>query len=119
MVFTFPLELLMKIPILFLVITFAHAMVAMQDKPQSTNHNTNYISTLRGTIAQNAQGGRLECSVTHDSAANTYSGTEYNHGYSPAEWFSSKLSPATARRYYQQLLPITAVAASNKRCVAS
>lgn len=96
----------MKIPVMLFIASFAHAIVAMDDASKTTNLNQGAQSsrrTLKGIVAR-SETGSLECTVTHDSVANTYSGTVYNRRYSASEWESSELDREEAQKYYQQLL---------------
>lgn len=90
---------------LFLALVFVCPLTAMDNQPV----------TLRGVIARNPDGGYLECTVTYDKETGTYSGREYNRGYSKLEWVFQPLKPFDAKQHYRRLLAAQTAAAHEQK----
>lgn len=102
----------MKLPALLFAVAFAHTMVAMDEKPAASQPKQSELATttLRGVVKRNREsGGTIEAVVTYNRQTGVYSGEEFNHGYSMAEWHSSQLRPEDAKAYYLKIKAAQAV----------
>lgn len=95
----------MKRAALFCALAFTCPSTAMEGQP----------ATLRGVIARKPDGGYLECTVTYNKETGTYSGREYNCGYSKLEWVFQPLKPFDAKQHYRRLLAAQTAAAHEQK----
>lgn len=89
----------MKLPIFFFAVLFTCTAIATDDQIMAKEP-----ISFHGVIARKPSGGYLTCTVAYNKETNTYSGKEYNCGYSPLEWTSQPLRAFDAKRYFKQFL---------------